>query len=56
MNSEENWVIMKKNEAQIPINKKGAKQQKLRKDVPFFGFLTDWFLIKISKLSICNII
>jgi len=32
---------MKKNEVQRFINKKGAKQQKLRKDVPFFGFLTD---------------
>ena len=32
---------MKKNEVQRFTYKKGAKQQKLRKDVPFFGFLTD---------------
>jgi hypothetical protein len=30
---------MKKNEVQILINKKGARQQRLRKDVPFLAFL-----------------
>ena len=44
---------MKKNEVQILINKKGAKQQRLRKDVPFLAFLLIdfWLNFQVKHLQ-----